>query len=120
MYFTAKELAGVAGMPNLERNCLTKLNKFMEQEGIEPSLKRRREGSKANEYHISILPLVTQTALYKREGKIKVGDLVLELPKRKASKVTVAKRFGTVGTKPTTKRKIRLSNPSKLFKPSSR
>ncbi|HEG4440057.1 TPA: Mu transposase C-terminal domain-containing protein [Vibrio cholerae] len=84
MYFTAKELAGVAGMPNLERNCLTKLNKFMEQEGIEPSLKRRREGSKASEYHISILPVVTQTALYKKEGKVKVGDLVLELPKKKS------------------------------------
>lgn len=86
MYFTAKELAGVAGMPNLERNCLTKLNKFVETQGIDPSLKRKREGSKAYEYHISILPVVTQTALYKREGKILVGDQLLDLPKEKSTK----------------------------------
>ncbi|KFA96221.1 transposase domain-containing protein [Vibrio sp. ER1A] len=86
MYFTAKELAGVVGMPKLERNCLTKLNKLFEENGLEESLKRKRSGSKAFEYHISILSPATQAALYKREGKIQVGDQVFNLPSEKNPK----------------------------------
>ncbi|WP_417880350.1 transposase domain-containing protein [Vibrio sp.] len=85
MYFTAKEIAGVTGMPKLERNCLAKLNNLFSQRDLNPEFKRKRQGTKAFEYHISILPLATQAALYKREGKIKVGDQVFDLPKPKTT-----------------------------------
>ncbi|WP_153448446.1 transposase domain-containing protein [Vibrio algicola] len=85
MYFTAKEIAGVTGMPKLERNCLARLNNLFSQRDLNPEFKRKRQGTKAFEYHISILPLATQAALYKREGKIKVGDQVFDLPKPKTT-----------------------------------
>lgn len=85
MYFTAKEIAGVTGMPKLERNCLAKLNNLFSQRDLNSEFKRKRQGTKAFEYHISILPLATQAALYKREGKIKVGDQVFDLPKPKTT-----------------------------------
>ncbi|MFV0450075.1 MAG: transposase domain-containing protein [Vibrio sp.] len=85
MYFTAKEIADVTGMPKLERNCLARLNNLFSQRDLNPEFKRKRQGTKAFEYHISILPLATQAALYKREGKIKVGDQVFDLPKPKTT-----------------------------------
>lgn len=85
MFFTAKEIAGVTGMPKLERNCLARLNNLFSQRDLNPKFKRKRQGTKAFEYHISILPLATQAALYKREGKIKVGEQVFDLPKAKTT-----------------------------------
>ncbi|MBO2589359.1 transposase domain-containing protein [Shewanella algae] len=81
MWLIASELAGVVGLPGSERNVREQLKRLAESK---PHLSRKRQGTKGIEYHISLLPPATQTAIYKREGKIKVGDQVLELPKKKS------------------------------------
>lgn len=55
-WFTAKELAGLAGMPGTERG----VKKFADREGWEG---QRRLGSKALEYHFAVLPAETQDAI---------------------------------------------------------
>ncbi|MGD8172173.1 transposase domain-containing protein [Vibrio sp. TRT 21S02] len=83
MWYTASELAGVAGLPSTERNTRECLKKLATEK---PELARKRQGTRGIEYHVNLLPPATQTALYKREGKIKLGDQVLDLPKEKNSK----------------------------------
>ncbi|WP_338726582.1 transposase domain-containing protein [Shewanella baltica] len=79
MWITAKELIGLPGIPTTSHKIRAMLDRLSDD-----SRKQKRQGTKAFEYHISILPVAVQTALYKRDGKIKVGDHVLTLPKKKA------------------------------------
>lgn len=81
MWLIASELAGVIGLPGSDRNIREQLKKLATEN---PELARKRQGTKGTEYHISLLPMATQTALYKREGQIKVGDQVLAPPKKKS------------------------------------
>ncbi|HGZ7313164.1 TPA: transposase domain-containing protein [Vibrio parahaemolyticus] len=83
MWLIASELAGVVGLPTTDRNTRECLKKLAEDK---PEQARKRQGTRATEYHISLLPAATQAALYKREGKIKVGEQVLELPKDTGAK----------------------------------
>ncbi|EOG1474724.1 transposase domain-containing protein [Vibrio parahaemolyticus] len=83
MWLIASELAGVVGLPTTDRNTRECLKKLAEGK---PEQARKRQGTRATEYHISLLPAATQAALYKREGKIKVGEQVLELPKDTGAK----------------------------------
>lgn len=78
-WFTTKELDGVVGLPSHYQN----ISRLARSSGWTV---RRKENVKGivNEYHINSLPLQTQTALYKKEGQIKVGDHVLALPKKKS------------------------------------
>lgn len=80
MWLIASEIAGVVGIPTSERRARDLLKKLAAEK---PELERKRQGSKALEYHISLLPSATQTAIYKREGKIQLGDQLLDLPKKK-------------------------------------
>ncbi|WP_370688895.1 transposase domain-containing protein [Aeromonas sp. JL9] len=80
-WFTANEVAGVAGMPTSERRSRDQLNRLADGN---PDKSRQREGSKATEYHISILPPTVQAALLRKSGKVKVGSMTLDLPKPKA------------------------------------
>ncbi|AAN55682.1 Mu transposase C-terminal domain-containing protein [Shewanella oneidensis MR-1] len=80
MWVTAKECAGLAGLPTDHNNVRTRLFKMVKDR---PDMYRKREGTKAFEWHISVLPLPVQTAIYKREGKIQLGDQILDLPKKK-------------------------------------
>nr|WP_232302021.1 transposase domain-containing protein [Aeromonas rivuli] len=50
---------------------------------LSPDKSRQREGSKATEYHISILPPAVQAALLRKAGKVKVSGMTLDLPKAK-------------------------------------
>ena len=79
-WFTAPELAeaSLSGMPSTARGMLKSLKKLAE---LSPDKSRQREGSKATEYHISILPPVVQAALLRKAGKVKVGGMTLDLPK---------------------------------------
>ncbi|EGU6978531.1 DDE endonuclease [Vibrio parahaemolyticus] len=83
MWFIASELAGVVGLPTTARRTRDHLQKLAEEK---PELARKRQGTRGIEYHVSLLPAATQTALYKREGKVQVGDQVLELPKDTGAK----------------------------------
>lgn len=80
-WIVVSDLLGVAGFPTQPANVRKMLNRLSEgQEGKS----RQREGSKATEYHISILPPVVQAALLRKSGKVKVGGMTLDLPKPKA------------------------------------
>lgn len=83
MWFIASELAGVVGFPSTGRRARDLLKKLAMSN---PELERKRQGTKATEYHVSLLPVPTQTALLKQQGKVQVGDQVLELPKKKSEK----------------------------------
>lgn len=82
-WFIASELAnaGLPGMPTTARGMLKSLQKLAE---CNADKARQREGSKATEYHISILPPVVQAALLRKSGKVRVGGMTLDLPKPKA------------------------------------
>ncbi len=82
-WFIASELAnaGLPGMPTTARGMLKSLQKLAE---CNADKARQREGSKATEYHISILPPTVQAALLRKSGKVKVGGMTLDLPKPKA------------------------------------
>ena len=79
-WFTAPELAdfSLVGMPNTRQGMLSILKKL-----VKPchDKSRQREGSKATEYHISILPPAVQAALLRKAGKVVVGGMTLDLPK---------------------------------------
>lgn len=81
MWLLASELAGVVGLPGSDRNVREQLKKLANEN---PELARKRQGTKGTEYHISLLPSATQTALYKTKGQIKVGEQLLSLPKKKS------------------------------------
>ncbi|WP_265095204.1 DNA-binding protein, partial [Vibrio cholerae] len=83
MWLIASELAGEVGFPTTARRARDLLNKLSEGK---PDLQRKRQGSKAIEFHISLLPPSTQAALLKKTGKVKVGEQVINLPKAKAEK----------------------------------
>ncbi|RUQ10672.1 transposase domain-containing protein [Aeromonas dhakensis] len=80
-WFTSSELAGTPGMPTTDRQIR---NIMKDLASTEPEKARQREGSKATEYHISILPPTVQAALLRKAGKVVVGGMELDLPKPKA------------------------------------
>ncbi|WP_337958958.1 DNA-binding protein [Vibrio parahaemolyticus] len=69
MWFTATELAGVVGLPNTDRNTRECLKKMALEK---PELARKRQGTRGFEYHLSLLPVPTQTALLKKQGKVQL------------------------------------------------
>jgi hypothetical protein len=108
-WVTATELAGVAGMPTSERRTRDQLNRLSDYSSDKS---RQREGSKATEYHISILPPVVQAALLRKAGKVKVGGMTLDLPKPKAPrycKENLWSRWSKANTKAHDKAKARVT-----------
>lgn len=79
-WYTAKELAGLPGMPGTDRN----VRLLAERKSWEG---RRRAGSKAIEYSFSILPLEVQTALVARSVQ---GDLPAPPPRPTAHHLLIA------------------------------
>ncbi|WP_376740092.1 DNA-binding protein, partial [Vibrio crassostreae] len=55
MYISAQECVGLVGMPTMVHNVRNKLNKLANS-----NQKRKRQGSKAFEYHIDCLPEETR------------------------------------------------------------
>ncbi|MCW4628249.1 MULTISPECIES: transposase domain-containing protein [Marinomonas] len=109
MWLTATEIAGAAGMPATERNAREKLKQLAMSQ---PELARKREGTKAFEYHISILPAATQAALFKRAGQIKVGEKVFDVPQPKSDRYcreALWSRWNNAGSKAQAKAKAKLS-----------
>ncbi|MEZ8655726.1 transposase domain-containing protein [Vibrio splendidus] len=78
-WFTTKELVGLPGLPEHSQN----ISRMAKKNGWEF---RQKEGVKgvAYEFSMNSLPIQTQTALMKKQGKVQVGDQVLELPKKKS------------------------------------
>ncbi|WP_407546514.1 Mu transposase C-terminal domain-containing protein [Vibrio parahaemolyticus] len=67
MYATVKELAGLPAMPANERNVRIQLSK------VDETFKRKRQGSKAYEYHIDCLPAETKQYLIAEQTKAEIA-----------------------------------------------
>lgn len=111
-WFTATELAdaALAGMPNTRQGALKLLKALTNHDGADKY--RQRDGSKATEYHISLLPPVVQAALLRKAGKVVVGGMTLDLPKPKAPrycKEQLWARWGKANTKAHEKAKARVA-----------
>lgn len=63
IWLTAKECVGLPGLPSMDHNIRNCLNK---RSGAAAELRRRREGSKAFEYHVDCLPTEAQEVIRKR------------------------------------------------------
>ncbi|HBN0461505.1 TPA: multidrug DMT transporter permease [Escherichia coli] len=63
MFYSANELAGLPGLPGTVQGVRWTLNRITE---THPEWKRKREGTKAFEYHIDCLPAEAQKVLRKR------------------------------------------------------
>ncbi|AWY02216.1 DDE endonuclease [Marinomonas primoryensis] len=106
-WLTAPECAGIGGLPVHPKNTRARLESLCTE-----ATKRKREGTKAFEYHISILPAATQAALYKRAGQVKVGEKVFDIPEPKADRYcreALWSRWNNAGTKAQAKAKAKLS-----------
>ncbi|EFX7053198.1 transposase [Shigella sonnei] len=66
MYFSVNELIGLPGMPGTAQGVRLALKKLA---GNTPELVRKRQGTKAFEYHIDCLPVETQDAVRERHFK---------------------------------------------------
>lgn len=77
-WYTAKELAGLPGLPGTERN----VREFAKRNGWEG---QRRLGTKAVEYAFAVLPAETQNALIARTVGTAEPEAIVEEPKAEAS-----------------------------------
>ncbi|MBE4281227.1 hypothetical protein HJ072_19205, partial [Vibrio parahaemolyticus] len=64
MWYLVKDLVGIPGMPGTEQNVRLSLNKLAKDDQ-----KRKRQGTKAFEYHIDCLPAETRMALMQQIAK---------------------------------------------------
>ncbi|ENW7464761.1 Mu transposase C-terminal domain-containing protein [Salmonella enterica] len=64
MYVVAKELIGIPGLPSTEKGMRQALKRLS---GNEPSVTRKRQGTKAIEYHIDCLPENIRQQLVERQ-----------------------------------------------------
>ncbi|MDP8834542.1 Mu transposase C-terminal domain-containing protein [Serratia marcescens] len=77
MFYVAKELVGIPGLPKTAKGIREALCRF--SAGSE-ELVRKRSGSKAFEYHINCLPDVAQQSLRSRQIKELMNGSAKELP----------------------------------------
>lgn len=108
-WFTSSELVGTPGLPTTDRQ-IRNIIKTLSDEA--PEKVRQRQGSKANEIHISLLPPTVQAALLRKAGKVVVGGMTLDLPKPKAPrycKEQLWARWGKANTKAHEKAKARVA-----------
>ncbi|EBH6051537.1 DDE-type integrase/transposase/recombinase [Salmonella enterica] len=74
MWVTAKECVGLPGLPAMEHNIRNRLTKLA---GDNVGWLRRREGTKAIEYHINCLPKAAQEIVLERHFKKLMEETVL-------------------------------------------
>ncbi|MDC9620106.1 transposase domain-containing protein [Xenorhabdus sp. XENO-7] len=77
IWITAQECIGLPNLPTAPFNISNRLKKLATEDMI-----RRREGSKAYEFHINCLPPVARAAVLKKQGVIQVGTQQIEIKKR--------------------------------------
>ncbi|NJD00460.1 transposase, partial [Candidatus Erwinia dacicola] len=66
VWLTAKECSSLPGMPSMGHNIRNKLDKLT---GGNDSLRRRRQGTKAFEYHVDCLPDAAREAVQARMAR---------------------------------------------------
>lgn len=107
MWLSAKECVGVRDLPTDVSNVRARLESLCTE-----ATKRKRAGTKAFEYHISILPAAIQAAIYKRAGQVKVGDKIFNVPEPKAERYcreALWSRWNNAGKKAQDKANAKLS-----------
>ncbi|CAM3278719.1 transposase domain-containing protein [Xenorhabdus nematophila] len=77
IWVTAQECIGLPNLPTAPFNISNRLKKFATDDMI-----RKREGSKAFEFHINCLPPVARAAVLKKQGVIEVAGNPIEIKKR--------------------------------------
>ena len=79
IWFTAQECIGLPNLPTAPFNISNRLKKHATDAQI-----RKREGSKAFEFHISCLPPVARAAALKKQGVIEVSGTPIAIKKRQS------------------------------------
>ncbi|XWJ90942.1 transposase domain-containing protein [Phytobacter ursingii] len=90
MFVTVNELVGVPGLPTTLQGLRYSLNKCADNS---PELVRKRAGSKAFEYHISVLPPEVRAELLASKGLIETSSGIIDLPARRKVTTDVAENF---------------------------
>ncbi|UJZ95016.1 Mu transposase C-terminal domain-containing protein [Photobacterium damselae subsp. damselae] len=73
MWFTSKELAGLPLMPTTSNKVRAKLDKLISSN---PERKRKRQGTKAFEYHVDSLPSETRIHLMQKHAAAQAEEVV--------------------------------------------
>lgn len=76
-WVTAKECVGICSFPNAEKNVRKHLESFVSGRS---ELRRKRAGTKAFEYHISVLPPEVRAELLAARGLIETSSGLITLP----------------------------------------
>ncbi len=79
IWVTAQECIGLPNLPTAPFNISNRLKKHAAENMI-----RKREGSKAFEFHINCLPPVARAAVLKKQGVIEVAGNAIEIKKRQS------------------------------------
>lgn len=87
IWLTAKECIALPGMPGMEHNIRNKLDKCA---GGHTELRRRREGTKAFEYHIDCLPDAARVAVQSRMARQVLAESREVVPAGAGGDVVVA------------------------------
>lgn len=90
MFVTVNELVGVPGLPTTLQGLRYSLNKCADNS---PELVRKRAGSKAFEYHISVLPPEVRAELLASKGLIETSSGIIDLPARRKVTTDVVENF---------------------------
>ncbi|MEQ9865031.1 transposase domain-containing protein [Pectobacterium aroidearum] len=76
-WLTIAEILGAPGYPTTERGLRMTMDK---QAAIQPSIRRKRQGTKAFEYNISTLTPLARTYVLRQRGEVHVGDKSYKIP----------------------------------------
>ncbi|MBQ4781982.1 DDE endonuclease [Pectobacterium versatile] len=76
-WLTIAEILGAPGYPTTERGLRMTMDK---QAAIQPSIRRKRQGTKAFEYNISTLTPLARTYVLRQRGEIHFGDKSYKIP----------------------------------------
>ncbi|KEA51816.1 hypothetical protein DT73_12845 [Mangrovibacter sp. MFB070] len=89
-WVSANEVAGIAGLPTTPRRTRDTLERMV---AGRTELRRKREGSKAFEYHISALPPQVRAEFLTSKGLIETGVGLITLPENNKKTVASAESF---------------------------
>ncbi|HCR2154493.1 TPA: Mu transposase C-terminal domain-containing protein [Enterobacter asburiae] len=90
MFVTVNELVGVPGLPTTLQGLRYSLKKCADNS---PELVRKRAGSKAFEYHISVLPPEVRAELLSSKGMVETSSGVIDLPLRRNANTAAVDNF---------------------------
>ncbi|EJX3112734.1 transposase, partial [Salmonella enterica] len=91
MWVTAKECLGLGGLPTRDQNVRARLDSAVKGN---PEWRRKREGTKAFEYHIDCLPPETREVLIERQAKQLVNVEAKEVEVTTKHRVTARDEVG--------------------------